>query len=358
MAGDEDTCHVSAQPPGVHQGFAVAVAAGDRRVGRCRAPPRRPPWRSPRPRRARSWIAGSVMMPLPQLASWRVASNCSLTRSTGPRRDGRRRRAPGRTGEPQGDDEGQVGDDDVDRSADVVGSQVAHVEALDHRDPIVAADAFVELAVADVDSDHVGGAALQQAVGEPARGGAGVKGPATLRRCGRRRERKPPRLTYLGGGPSTTATSPGSAWRRRLVRSRPVDQRDRPRLAGRLGAAQPGRSARARHRAGDVAHQRQCRALVLAANTRGPVPPALRRGLRGGGLLRRRSLLRTRLLRRRSLLARRPSSPAQPSSPEASPGGGSGAASAARAGHQRAQHLLDTMLHVVGARRRLLQLPR
>ena len=51
----------------------------------------------------------------------------------------------------------------------------AGVEALEHGDALVLAKAPVELAVADVEGDHVLGAVLQQAVGEAAGRGAGVE---------------------------------------------------------------------------------------------------------------------------------------------------------------------------------------
>jgi hypothetical protein len=78
---------------------------------------------------------------------------------------------------PQGD-EGQIGDDEVKRSG--VGAQLAEAEVPDvrpfpHGDPGVGAQAGVELAPAHVDRHHVGRSPLQQAVGEPTGGRAGVE---------------------------------------------------------------------------------------------------------------------------------------------------------------------------------------
>ena len=47
----------------------------------------------------------------------------------------------------------------VDGSADQLGRDAAHVLPLDGDDPRVGADAFVELAVTDVECDDLGGAA-------------------------------------------------------------------------------------------------------------------------------------------------------------------------------------------------------
>ena len=58
-----------------------------------------------------------------------------------------------------------------------VGGEVADVEALDHHDALVVADARMELAVADVERDDLAGAALQQAVGEAAGRRAGIEHP-------------------------------------------------------------------------------------------------------------------------------------------------------------------------------------
>ena len=61
------------------------------------------------------------------------------------------------------------------REGQVGGLELAGVEPLDHVDPRVLAQPPVELAVGDVERDHPGGAALQQAVGEAAGRGADVE---------------------------------------------------------------------------------------------------------------------------------------------------------------------------------------
>ena len=89
----------------------------------------------------------------------------------------------GRPGQRRGDeperDERQVAHHEVDRFADVGQGEVAGVEALLHGHPGVVAQGPGQLAGADVDGHHRGGAALQEAVGEPAGRGAGVERPPT-----------------------------------------------------------------------------------------------------------------------------------------------------------------------------------
>ena len=65
-------------------------------------------------------------------------------------------------------DERQVGDREIDRTAEVLRLEVAGVGALEHRDPRVGAQRPRELAAPDVDREHRRRAGLQQAVGEPA----------------------------------------------------------------------------------------------------------------------------------------------------------------------------------------------
>jgi hypothetical protein len=79
-------------------------------------------------------------------------------------------------------DERDVHDDQVGRVRQLVAGDSAGVRALDHRHTGVAAQPPVELAVRDVERHHVRGAALQQAVGEAAGGGADVQRPAPLDR--------------------------------------------------------------------------------------------------------------------------------------------------------------------------------
>ncbi len=80
----------------------------------------------------------------------------------------------GRQHLPQGD-ERDVDHDQVGRVRELVGLDRARVATLDHGHALVVAQPPVELAVGDVERDHVRGAALQQAVGEAARRGADVE---------------------------------------------------------------------------------------------------------------------------------------------------------------------------------------
>ena len=85
-------------------------------------------------------------------------------------------------------DEGQVGRDQragLERRvalAQHLGRQGAHVDPFEHRDPAVAAQALVELAVADVDGVDVGRPPLEEAVGEATGGGPGIEGAPARRR--------------------------------------------------------------------------------------------------------------------------------------------------------------------------------
>jgi hypothetical protein len=76
-------------------------------------------------------------------------------------------------------DERQVADDQVDRAADLVDVDVADVGALEVRDTRIGSESFVELTVPDVEGDDVRGTTLQQAIGEPAGGRAGIERPTT-----------------------------------------------------------------------------------------------------------------------------------------------------------------------------------
>src|SRR5919201_6098449 len=78
-----------------------------------------------------------------------------------PRRQPERRRQ----GHPHGD-ERDVADDELRRERQV--GQRACIRALEDDDARIATDAFVQLAVADVERDHARRAALQQHIGEPA----------------------------------------------------------------------------------------------------------------------------------------------------------------------------------------------
>ena len=72
-------------------------------------------------------------------------------------------------------DERDVGDDEVGRVGQRAGLERARVHALDHRHARVVADLPVKLPVGHVERDHARGAALEQAVGEAAGGGADVE---------------------------------------------------------------------------------------------------------------------------------------------------------------------------------------
>ena len=119
-------------------------------------------------------------------------------------------------------DEGEVGHDEVGRVGQVLRAQRARVRALEHRDTVVRAQAPVQLAVGDVDRDDVRGAALQQAVGEASRGGAGVQAAAPggvharARRARRRAFRRRGRRSAGARRRSARRRRPraGRAWRR------------------------------------------------------------------------------------------------------------------------------------------------
>src|SRR5947209_7968172 len=85
---------------------------------------------------------------------------------------GRRELQRGRQGDPHGD-ERDVADDEL-RCERQLGDR-ARVRPLEHRDAPVAAQARVELPVADVDRDHARGAALEEHVGEASRRRADVE---------------------------------------------------------------------------------------------------------------------------------------------------------------------------------------
>jgi hypothetical protein len=100
------------------------------------------------------------------------------------RLDHRQQLAAGREAAGDGrQDLGQRDEGDVDRrqaggEGQVGGRELAGVEPLDHGHARILAHAQVDLAVGDVDRGDPGGAALQQAVGEAAGGGADVEAVA------------------------------------------------------------------------------------------------------------------------------------------------------------------------------------
>ena len=211
-----------------------------------------------------------------------------------------------------------------------------HVGPLADLDPGIGPQPLVELAVADVDRHDLGRAPLEQAVGEPAGGRAGVERPpartsiAEARR-GRRRASRRPGSRSGGGSPASSTGSPGATRRAALsagapptvtrpasmaaracsrLAARPRGPARRRGAGGRAASALPGSAG------GRVAGLAGWRLLGGRLLGRG----LLGRRLLGRGLLRRRllgrRLLGRRLLRRRLLGAS--SSWPEPSSPSTS----------------------------------------
>ena len=183
--------------------------------------------------RVRRWTSGSRMTPRPRDASTRPASNWGLTRTT--TGDAGRGHVADQHGHgPGGRDERQVGHHQVDRdAADGVEGDLADVEPFEVRHRGWLAQARVELPVADVDGDHVGGPGLEQAVGESAGGRTGVEGPAVRSgrgRTGRVRHAasRRPRLTNGGGSPSSSIGLGRRHQPGRLVGDRARHQDDAP----------------------------------------------------------------------------------------------------------------------------------
>ena len=148
-----------------------AARRGDRRA------PRRPADR------------GSVTTP-PGPTRSLPTSNCGFTMGTISASDRRAGDERGQHGRQR--DERQVGDHEVDRSADCLGGQVrARWCARCTIDPRVRAQRPGQLAVADVGGDDLGGAAVQQHLGEAAGRGARVQASTAFdRRCRTRRGRR------------------------------------------------------------------------------------------------------------------------------------------------------------------------
>ncbi len=74
-------------------------------------------------------------------------------------------------------DERQVGHHHVEAAAEVVAAQAPQVGPFPHRDAGIGAQPLVELVATHVERHHVRRAALEDAVGEAARGRAGVEHP-------------------------------------------------------------------------------------------------------------------------------------------------------------------------------------
>ena len=183
--------------------------------------------------------AGSRTTPPLPIRS-RPTSNCGLTIARqsnvggGAREHGRQDLAQR--------DERDVDDDQVRRVRELLGRERAGVDALDHGHARVLAQAPVELAVGDVERDHVRRAALQQAVGEAAGGRADVQ------RRGGRRPATAERVERVGELDAAARDVRRRARRPRARRRRRRAARASPRAAGR-GRGGPGRRSRPRPRA-------------------------------------------------------------------------------------------------------------
>ena len=144
-------------------------------------------------------------------------------------------RLPGGSGEPEqrrqrgpDRDEGDVAHDHLGREREA--RHVPCVDALEHRDPIVRSQPGMKLPVPDVESDHPGGAVLEQAVGEPSGRGADVEAVLARRverraarahaRASHRRARRIAAAVRPPGRPTRRAASPACRSRRRARRSR------------------------------------------------------------------------------------------------------------------------------------------
>ena len=167
-------------PSAPRSGEATTPTTGRPALRETRVPPAAAPRRA-RPGRGRSRRA----RPRP-----RPASNCGFTSSTRSASARVQRREGGRHGQQR--DEGQIGDREVDRTAEVVRGERADVHPLADRHPRIGSQGPRQLTPADVDRVDVGGAPLQEAVGEPAGRRAGVEGAAPVdddrKRVERRRE--------------------------------------------------------------------------------------------------------------------------------------------------------------------------
>ena len=201
-------------------------------------------------------------------------------------------------------DERQICHHPVDRPTDLFDARLAEVLPLDHGHSLVGTQAFVELAVADIEGDDAGGAALQHAVGEPARRCAGV-------------EHRHPR-DVDGEGLQRGVELLAAAADEPLPRAGEAHRITRCDLMGRFGgdravdqyATGLDRCGRLRP-AGDELTADELGVEPPAAGQRSGTAGGPRRRAAGGGLLRRRllrrGLLRGGLLRRRAW--RRSSSP-------------------------------------------------
>lgn len=74
-------------------------------------------------------------------------------------------------------DEGQVGDNDIDRFTDIAGSDIPYVGPLTDIDTVIAAKALMDLAVTDIDGYHRPRTTLEHHVGKAAGGRPSIQGP-------------------------------------------------------------------------------------------------------------------------------------------------------------------------------------
>ena len=125
------------------------------------------------------------MPPLP--TSSRPTSNCGFTRNTPHAPGGERQR---RRQDQLQRDEADVGDDRADRLADVGGGQIARVQPLARDHARIGGKPRVELAVADVDREHLARAALEKHLREAAGRRADVERDAAVRRIAEAVERR------------------------------------------------------------------------------------------------------------------------------------------------------------------------
>ena len=245
----------SARPGEVQQELDVAVGSADRRHHRphhgAPAVERRADDHS---RSAPRQTAGSVITPRPRPTSCRPASNCGLTSTT-------ISRPVGSSADEDADDraqrdERQVGDHRVERRRSVASVDVTEVGALAATSTRASApEPFVELAVADVDGDHLRGAALEQAVGEAAGRRAGVEDPNPVTSSSKRSSAassfSPPRPTNRAARPRHDRLA-GVDLSGRLVGASRADHETRPSSTSVTPRAlrRPGRGAPVRRRGG------------------------------------------------------------------------------------------------------------
>ena len=216
-------------PRRVDEGLAVALRAGQ--SGR-REPPHRQTGllgrRAPARRASRRAEASRTTPPLPTRSG--PSSNWGLTIASSSPSSSRQRATAGSTLASEMNETSTVARRGENGSWRGRGPRV---DALDHRHPLVVAKPPVELAVRDVERDHPRRAALEQAVGEAAGGGADVEAVAGRRRRSRARRARspsfsPPRETYRGGSMTTRSASGAISWLGLLAIGPSCPMRTRP----------------------------------------------------------------------------------------------------------------------------------